>query len=227
MAKRMKLISEKEYEDIMKNTPEITAPVSLTVNVFSRDKNLATDILNWKDLPDDIKLRVYSNLMQTVSAHLQSILSTPLLVKQVDSDISNESSLPNNSLSSYEESTELNSNPTVMIYDLNSDDVQLASKLPVKCQKRGKDILRTLKEYPELVKWNRAGEISFLNGPYENDVRQRLSKEVDAFDPIVSASDSGVNTATIKSTLKRWFSLHSPNDITSFAEIGPAYTSTP
>lgn len=172
MAKQMKLISEADFNRLSQNAnPSI--PSNSNEASFIRNSNKANILLQTQESPDDIKLAMYTGLMNSISEHLRNFLETPILVKNVDEPKS--SSHANSSCSttstseeiSAEASTSSANTSTSSSLELNSIDHQLISKLPEKCKKKASDIMLSLKEHPELIRWNNNGEVAFFDQEFE------------------------------------------------------------
>lgn len=159
MAKRMKLVTEAEYESLSKraNLPENTL-----VNL----EKSATQTLNDKHIPEDVKIRIYSSVMSSVGNQLKQILNKPLPVAVVNLPRSDHDStwLPEASNLNTDTSA-ISSNALLEETDLelNDEDLQLLQKLPEKWQKKARNIMLILKEHSGLITWNKKGEINFLN----------------------------------------------------------------
>lgn len=173
MAKRMKLISESEFKQLtaLRGTPIINSHQKLDSKV--QQANL---LLSNTSIPDDIKVRLYSSLMQSIGLQLQNILNTPILVKEVGGcnhipEVKNASEEPQNvnPTQNINEETPIDEENAEASNDisLNIVDQQFLRKLPDKCLRKASEIMHTLKQSPDLISWNKNGEVSFFGQEYE------------------------------------------------------------
>ena len=173
MAKRMKLISEADFNRLSQLKNSITPNVEKSaLEKKSHDVHL---LLKAHSIPDDIKLAMYTGLMSSIGDHIKSILETPVLVKTVDGnqfprethkDESVESSDPDYSAETTNSSTSSSSSSL----HLTGSDNLLLHKLPLKCRKKAGDVMLCLKQHPELIDWNKSGDVSFFGQQFENDI---------------------------------------------------------
>lgn len=63
--------------------------------------------------------------------------------------------------------TNTSGNSAESAVQLSSIDNLLLAKLPEKCRRKAGDIMLTLKENSELIRWNKNGEVAFFNQDYE------------------------------------------------------------
>lgn len=82
MAKRMKLISEADFNRLSRNSSSHLAYCE--ESAFEKNNKKANALLQTHAIPDDIKLMMYTGLMNSISENLRKILETPILVKSVD-----------------------------------------------------------------------------------------------------------------------------------------------
>lgn len=168
MAKRMKLISEVDFNRLSqyRNLPKNNAESSL-----GKKSQDASCLLQAHNIPDDIKLAMYSGLMNSIGDHLKKILETPVLVKnvndaekvQIDKTSLNETAETENHSSSAASTGE----STESAVQLTSIDHHFLNILPEKCRRKAGDIMLCLKEHPELIQWNKTGEVSYFERNFE------------------------------------------------------------
>lgn len=175
MTKRMKLIAESDFNQLKRFKHSLFNKAEENIE---NESHQASSLLENSVIPDDIKLRMYTTLMKSIGKHLQEILHAPVLVKAVGM----ESVLPVSKNSSSTKASESNESTTEdedgtsseqvessgSVHTLDEVDQQFLRKLPVKCQKKAGDIMRTLKMNPDMITWNRCGEVSFLGEDYES-----------------------------------------------------------
>lgn len=173
MAKRMKLITEADFKRL--NTSR-SLDLNTAESVLEKKNTQANSLLEAQHIPDDIKLSMYSNLMNSISQQVRKVLETPILVKNVgssrDSNIGDQTTGSSEDFSTTtsesrtsegsEESTQ--SNPI----ELSTSDRLLLAKLPAKCRKKAGDVMLSFKEHPDLVKWDRNGDVAFFNSNFES-----------------------------------------------------------
>lgn len=76
MSKRMRVVSEEEYGRYNK----LTKPIDYANNHFLTDKSdEVSEVLN-SNIPEDIKIQLYSSLMKHVSHKLREIIDKPVNV---------------------------------------------------------------------------------------------------------------------------------------------------
>lgn len=168
MAKRMKLISEVDFNRLNKNLN--SSIPNINESVFEKNNQEANILLQTKAIPDDIKLVMYTGLMNSISDHLRKILETPILVKNVDEPNLNsqENTLSDTTSTNDDYGAEASSSSAESTKCLlDTIDNQLLSKLPEKCKKKASDIMLSLKEHPELIRWNKNGEVAFFDQEFE------------------------------------------------------------
>ena len=68
----MKLISEDEYEILKRQKSEI--PREAKVTAFVETNNLANQTLNSENLPDDIKLQLYSSFLKYLTDNFETVV---------------------------------------------------------------------------------------------------------------------------------------------------------
>lgn len=169
MAKRMKLISEADFNRLSQNSSS-TIP-NLNESTFDKNNQRANLLLQTQTIPDDIKLAMYTGLMNSISENLRKILETPILVKSVDEVKCGSHDASDTTASTDKEYTTEASTSSAetaeCFLELNATDNQLLSKLPEKCKKKATDIMLSLKEHPELIRWNKNGEVAFFDKEFE------------------------------------------------------------
>ena len=170
MAKRMKLITEADFNHLTKEKNKFYAS-----NLEKKDLEAKT-LLETHSIPDDIKLSMYSKLMNSISQQVKEILDKPIIVKSLDhaehSFKINEDARLSSSVStdpcetSFAESTDSSSgNSTTTDFveiQLSASDRALLGKLPERCRRKAGEIMMTLKQHSDLIRWNNNGEVSFL-----------------------------------------------------------------
>lgn len=169
MAKRMKLISEADFNRLNENLNSILP--NCNESSFVKNNHNAHELLQSHTIPDDIKVAMYSGLMNSISENLKKILETPILVKSVDDKkcFSHDQSL---NISSLEDDTttdisDTTGNSAASAVQLNNLDNQFLAKLPEKCRRKAGDIMLTLKQNAELIRWNKNGEVAFFDQDFE------------------------------------------------------------
>lgn len=153
MSKRMKLVSEIEYEKLLSKSQYL--PKSLDEKNFFDKDSLASSILNLHTLPDDIKLHIYSSVLKNVNEKLIEIKNTPskVLVMNPDKNINiiNKPSVVNNKKISVTTSEE----------NLTLRDLALLNHITIKLRNSAKKLMALLRNSPDLIEWDYDGECTF------------------------------------------------------------------
>lgn len=167
----MKLISEADFNRLSQHSNSDTS--SEKESGFDQNFKKSNILLNTQTIPDDIKLAMYSSLMNSISDHLRKILETPILVKNVGEDqgelknISADTSATEIDDEFSRELASSSSNTSSSNIHLNQLDNHLLLKLPEKCRRKAGDIMLSLKEHPELIRWNKIGEVAFFDQEFD------------------------------------------------------------
>lgn len=148
MSKRMKLISEVNYDKLVNNSASL--PKTLHEKTFFENEKLGSKILDLKEIPDDIKLQLYSKTTKFLNEKLSDLLNLPKRIEIVNPP--------------EKETVTTESNEPDII--LNSNDVKLIEFLPRKFIEAGGRLMSYLKAYPSLITWNNRGQCSFENSEF-------------------------------------------------------------
>lgn len=139
MSKRMKLISETEFNRLKALDKSKVLPIVGNKKDFFSAQDEGDNLLNENNLPDDIKSQLYGNLLRSFNSKLNSILKPSIK----------------------EEQDVINSKPTANIL-ISELDTNLLKGLPNNIRWKGTFILSVLKKYPEFIVWNSRGNCSFF-----------------------------------------------------------------
>ena len=143
MSKRMKLISDVDYDRLMKST----LPTDSKEASF-HDKNItASKLLDVSSIADDIKLALYNTLIKGINDKLSQLVSEPIPVRIENTEIPQPTSAENNNT---EPAT---SNELV--------DSHLLSILPQSFRKPALYIMQILRQYEYIISWDATGEVKF------------------------------------------------------------------
>jgi len=149
MAKRMKLISEVEYDNLKSSN----LPKNISQTSFEEKLKIGNDLLRLNSIPDDIKLALYSSIVKNMHDKLNSLVedSKSIRILNKKPDTTEQSTMIEDSHNPMEEKNELTT----------ALDEDFTSLLPVSVQKPALVILHLLKRVPGLISWNTNGECSF------------------------------------------------------------------
>lgn len=147
MAKRLKLVpfSDQSY----KSFKDLPLPIEQGY-VVSKSKT-ANEVLNDTDIPDDIKVQLYSQMTNSINKKINQMFS-PISKKEKVTDKEKETVRKEPSSTS---SSPIKSYPS-------QADRNLLEKLPIKFRPHALTIMNTLKPYPSLIKWNKKGTVTFF-----------------------------------------------------------------
>lgn len=146
MARRMKLVSEAEYEKLF-STRTNSLPIPRSKATFLESERKATQILDLSTLPDDIKLALYSSVVKNLNEKLSELHTEEKNVhvsnfpKQADNI-----QVPNTSESPQE---------------INTYDQYLIDAIPETFRPAAQKLIQFLKVAPGLISWNALGQCSF------------------------------------------------------------------
>lgn len=163
----MKLIDADEYESLLLRKVQKPQETNL-----QKSEHQATNVLSQK-LPDDIKLALYMQIAKDFNQKVNEILNTPVKVDVVTP-----------TQNTAEKSEDYNNTE-----EKSSDDDFVINCLPNSLRENGRHILDILKQYPELIEWDR-NSIKF-NGQQERganivDLLSYLLRESSAKPPVGS-----------------------------------------
>lgn len=150
MSKKMKLISDKEYEALISHSK-----YSSPENSDLQQKEESGSLVLQQNLPDDIKLALYMQISKTFADKFNEIINKPIRVEVVNKPSNPESK--SFTIPAAEETLEAD----------NTDDDDLLIKMPLKMRDSAKIVLDTLRHHPNLVVWNRNGTIVDFLGTEE------------------------------------------------------------
>jgi hypothetical protein len=154
MTKRMKLVSIPEYERFKVYEAQRHTPIDGNKKTFFNRQDAASELLKDDNIPDDIKTKMFSNLLNSLNAKLSNI-NEPKYVPQNDSLSVKAIDEKKNTEESHE-------------FKLSQSDKMLLTALPISIRWRGKYLLNVLKEYPHLISWDEKGNCVFF-GELTND----------------------------------------------------------
>lgn len=152
MSKRLRVISEDEYQRLEKKSK----PTVHAQNHFLEESTQnASEVINSKKIPDDIKIHLYSGIMKNVKKQIEEIINKPIAVKlNIDNK---ESNLANNI-----------SVPEFIQSDKSvEEDHSFVAKAPLTYKPKYFEILRALRKHPDLIKWDSMGRVTFFKNEYE------------------------------------------------------------
>ena len=154
MSKRLRVISEDEYQRLEKKSK----PTLHAQNHFLEETTQnASEIINAKEIPDDIKIHLYSGIMKNVKKQIEEIINKPIAVKL--------------NVENQETNLQKNNNPNIseLIIDAKGlkDDHSFVAKAPATYKPKYFEILRALRKHPDLIKWDSIGRVTFFKNEYE------------------------------------------------------------
>ncbi len=153
MAKRMRLIPEHKYRKLME-TIHYNDNKSVT-NILSKEEKAET-ILE-ADIPDDVKIRLYMNLVSEFNSKIDELKSKPSLsVKESDAIIT-------------DASNSTHTNPSKKSYELAEKDQNLIQFIPEKFRESAESIFKLLSEHQDLITWDKQGVVTFFKNETEKD----------------------------------------------------------
>lgn len=135
MAKKMRLVSDNEYQALLKSSHLETDD-----NPATREQQ-RNHILKG-DLPDDVKLALFMQISKEVNHRFNEFLNKPVKVEVVDVD-----DLPK------EEEKQI---------DVSIDDTFILNNVAEKFRDKARAILDILREHPEQIEWDSYGGVTFF-----------------------------------------------------------------
>jgi hypothetical protein len=165
MSKKMKLIPLEKYLQLSKSKD---IPTGVEKGTLISKNSDATDILNNQSIPDDIKLDIYSVVMNTVREKLNEVLTKPVNVQfKVPVNISHSNTdkshgLVDRSYFNGISSSNQNESPVV----LNKNDNIVISSIPPKFRQPASIILSVLKQNRNVVSWDKEGRVTFFKSEH-------------------------------------------------------------
>jgi hypothetical protein len=176
MAKRMKLIAEDEYERFVKKS----SPIKDAKEHFFHDVHTDSEnVLSNNEIPDDIKIQLYSSVMRHVKDKLHQALSEPINVKisglseksVVDNSVDKNMTFSTGSTTSTSSpigsfsSAKLNDSYTEPPFTPTSvsRDHVLLQNIPIKIRfDKIIPLMELLKARPDLIQWDKNGRVTFF-----------------------------------------------------------------
>lgn len=164
MARRMKLVTEAEYERLLtlraKPVPRERDEVS-----FVEKELEATNLLQLTTLPDDMKLALYSSALKNINNKLTELQGKPTRVVLAPDEIkgsSSESQRVETSVVARDspqrvETSAVAKDSTEKLFGLSRDDEFLVDALPEAVQPSARKIIQYLKSAPGLISWKSTG----------------------------------------------------------------------
>ena len=147
MAKRMKLVTEAEYQRLL-NLRSHPVPRQLEESSFIEKELEASNLLHLNSLPDDIKLALYGSVLKNVNDKLSELQNKPTTVILSGHNQSSKS----DEISRFLETNTATSN------ELSPDDEFLLGNLPDTFQPSARKIIEYLKPNPDLISWLPTGQ---------------------------------------------------------------------
>jgi hypothetical protein len=163
----MRVVSEEEYVRLNKTDK----PLEQARTHFFTDKDEeASHILQNSGIPEDIRLQLYSSLMNHVSKKLKQIINKPVSVKFSLDDVSeladaNENSGETNLNSSNLSDETLGSGASDV--NFNKKDTLFIDSLPKTKKPLAKMLMTKLKKHKDLIKWDETGRVTFFGDEFE------------------------------------------------------------
>jgi len=187
MSKKMRLIPHLEYEKLIAahKAPQLLHK-SAEVNQFNRQQVLASDVLDWNLISDDIKLALFNNTIKGLRSNFEALTNTPHRVEVLDTNVST----PTIHKTSVEPST-----------DGSFKDTNLLQILPKNYRGAAEEIMRILSDsrFKE-VSWNESGQVFFRG------VKRRGAHIIDLLSYVIrppSKSKPPIGIHTFVYTLRR------------------------
>lgn len=162
----MRIVSEEEYNQLEKQRK----PIDFAQNHFLDDKgNQVSDLLQ-SDIPEDIKLQMYSSLMKGFSSKLKDMIEKPISVK-LSVDKKQKTIEDSNKLEESESAipSSINSTPVSSPEKttLGKKDITFIKDMPLTLNTKAYNIMGFLKCHPELIKWGKDGRVTFWGNEFE------------------------------------------------------------
>jgi hypothetical protein len=176
MAKRMRMLTNEEYEKLHQKSGVVS---EVNEKFFHKTNQKASDILDAKDIPDDIKLQLYGSVMTAVKQQLNEILNKPVNVNfsvtkdhSVLADALNEftptatpfdspfKSAQSSPLKSTQSSPSKSRNEPLV--ELSESDLRLLKLIPENFRERSRDLLHMLKQVNDIITWDTTGRVTFF-----------------------------------------------------------------
>jgi len=187
----MRLIENDDYERLQSKPLNVKKvledalekPYSKPLNVqkvnegfFQKSNQNATELLEAKDIPDDIKLQLYGSLMSVVKTQLHEILNKPINVNfSVSNKLENGGSLDSTIGSSSAEFGTPGSSPeklqstTGKVTEPDFNDFRIISPIPMLFKEKAFQLLRILKQCHEFISWDETGRVTFFENEFVPD----------------------------------------------------------
>jgi len=143
MAKPMKLISQAEYDKLIEQSSKKVPLVGKDASYFLQNQK-AKKILDSKNLPDDIKLQLFSTAMKDATDNLLKLLSKPVRVDSIATK------RPSNKIAKIHKINDEAETSPVLNLPEEIDEI-IVSKLAKSIQGRGKVILHHLRTTNDII----------------------------------------------------------------------------
>jgi len=175
----MKMITEDEYDRLHHKTTNVK---QVNESFFHKANRNATDILESKDIPDDIKLQLYGSVMSTVKNQLHQILNKPINVNlsvTKSTDINDSALASSTNLSDQFVSFASPSNSPEKLkspfqpspashnqFDISDEDSKMLGSIPENFKTKTYDLVRILKQYSSFINWDDKGRVTFFGDEF-------------------------------------------------------------
>lgn len=156
MAKRMKLISESEFEILKKRKEE---PFESEKLKLENKDEIAREFLFSKSIPDDIKIQIYGSMLRHLTSNYETIINKPIKVENVEKQ-EHKCVIPT-SASDIEKSAAETIESEV---PLSEHDKYLINFIPSIYKENAEILMQRLKQHSADILWDNVGQVSFDSG---------------------------------------------------------------
>jgi hypothetical protein len=159
MSKRMRVVSEEEFGRLNK----LRKPVEHANTHFLTDKADEVSEVLHSNIPEDIKLQLYSSLMKHVTHKLREIIDKPINVNMSINHKANPKDKTKPVLRRDSSSESIKTTES----EAQVNDAQFLIGLPRTKRRMGEQLLKLLRRRRDLIKWDNEGRVTFFKDEFE------------------------------------------------------------